>query len=74
MPTVEYRCDQCDCEHTEFYSIHEEMPEELDCRRLNESQCVHLDCTGTRKRVWAGRSPSIGQVPGAGGSPSRGSL
>jgi predicted nucleic acid-binding Zn ribbon protein len=63
MPTVDYKCE-CGDETTEFYSLHEDKPETLKCGKCGEA----------RRRMWAGKSPSIGMVPGAGGSPSRGSL
>ena len=55
-PCADYRCPECDAVEEHVAS---ELPPTIPCLR----------CGDEAVRVWT--TPSIGRVPGAGGSPSR---
>lgn len=64
MPTYEYKCTSCAKQEDVFLmgaEIKDGVPTEFIC----------TSCEGQMLRVYAGTTPGIGAVEGAGGSPAR---
>lgn len=64
MPVYVFRCDKC--------GVVDDCVEMSIADYVGEFACgATEDCSGQMKRVFGGIHVSIGQVPGAGWSPSR---
>lgn len=73
MPLYEFRCSVCGVEREFTFSAHSREFQSFAVEQLSSGRhpCQVADCDGMLARQW--NPPAIGRVPGAGGSPSRGS-